>query len=145
MFSIFKSRRNKWRDEAKKLFDVYIVSLKGLDPDEIGDVLDLAKKLKSTMMEKLPPGEIHIRQAFLDPFGLPEDHSLTVMEVWHTRMRSAKPGEEAGVGALTIGGFPWHPQRLLSCEYMEKKCGLSWKEDFPILNSFNRRWTFLRG
>jgi hypothetical protein len=102
MFSIFKSRRNKWRDEAKKLFDVYIASLKGLDPDEIGSGLDLAKKFKSMMMEKLPPEEMHIRQAFSDPLGLPEDRSLTLLEVWHKRMRSAEPGEEAAVGVLAI-------------------------------------------
>jgi hypothetical protein len=50
MFNLFKSKRNRWRDEASRLFDVYITSIQGLDSDEIGALLDAAKHIKMTWM-----------------------------------------------------------------------------------------------
>jgi hypothetical protein len=138
MFSIFKSRRNRWRDEAKKLFDVYIASLKGLDTDEVGAALDLAKSLKSTMLENLPPGETQLWRMFSDPLGLPEDASLKLLQVWHKMMRSAGgSGEEAAAGTLAIWWLSLAAATFAELRVYGKEMWAELERGFPYCESFD--------
>lgn len=103
MFWLFKSKRNWWRDEARKLFDVYVDSLKGMDGSEIGPVLDIARRFKDSMLQKIPPQDPYTPLVFLDPLAMSEEASLSYLEKWHKRIRSANPQTEAAVvGVLTI-------------------------------------------
>lgn len=104
MFSLFKSKRNRWRDESTKLFDVYITSLKGLDSSEIGALLDLAIQVRNTFYQNAVQNcDTFTIQAFADPISVPEDKGLTLLQVWHGRMKIADdPKKMALVGALTI-------------------------------------------
>jgi hypothetical protein len=104
MLSIFKSKRNWWRDEAAKLFEVYISSLKGLDAEEIGAVLDLAVQGRNTLFQYAAlNNDMFTLQALADPISLPEDKGLTLLEVWHRQMKSSSdPANVALAGALTI-------------------------------------------
>jgi hypothetical protein len=135
--TLLKSSRNKWRDEAKKLFDFYIASLKGLDSDEIGSALDLAKKLKEQIREKLPPGQIDIELAFLEPLSLSEDRSLPLLEFWHGHMLSTEPGEEALVGVFAICWLSLAAATFPELRVYGKEMWTELERGFPYCESFD--------
>ena len=103
MLGLFKSKRNRWRDEAAQLFDVYIPSIKGLDPSEIGAFLDSAKEFKNTLIKRATENnDVFSIQALIEPISLPEDKGLTLLQVWHRKMTPGEPEKVAFVGALSI-------------------------------------------
>lgn len=103
MLSLFKSKRNKWRDEAKKQFQIYIDSLKGMDADELGSLLDIAKKLKDSMLQKVDPKDTYTHLVFSEPLKLSEELSLTYLDTLHKQIISmAGAKREIAVGAFFL-------------------------------------------
>src|SRR5215813_6379514 len=101
----FKSKRNWWRDEARKLLDVYVDCLKGMDGPEIGSALDMAKRLKDSMLEKIPAQDTYTPLAFSEPRAISEQLSLSYLAEWHKKMQptlTQSTMDFAAVGAFAI-------------------------------------------
>ena len=101
----FKSARNRWRDEAKKLFDVAIDCFNGLEEHEIGGGLDLAKNIKDSLILEIRPKDTNISNVFNDPMLVSEQASLDYLKRWNTEflLTPARTIEDqATVGAVMI-------------------------------------------
>jgi hypothetical protein len=92
MLSFFKSKRNKWRDEAKKHFQIYIDSLKGMDADELGSILDVAKTLKESMLQKIDPKDTYTPLVFAEPSSC-QRNSLSRISTHYTSKLSRWRGQ----------------------------------------------------
>ena len=50
MFSLFEGRKSKTKKKIIKALDVYIPGIEGLDPEEIGMMLDKAQFIKESSL-----------------------------------------------------------------------------------------------
>jgi len=75
-----------------------------MDDDEIAVVLDLAKQLKGSMLQKVSSQDIYTPLVFLQPAELKEETSITYLETWYQQKLSGGRSQEeiATAGALAI-------------------------------------------
>ena len=85
MFSLFKSKRQKWKEQAEATFANYIPSLQGMDGHEIGFVLDLAAKIARASTITLSDDEPYVL-AFGDPFKVKEEDAFRYLQYWKETM-----------------------------------------------------------
>jgi hypothetical protein len=103
MFSLFKSKRQKWKEPAEATFANYIPSLQGMDGHEIGFVLDLAAKIARASTITLSDNEPYVL-AFGDPLRVKQDDAFRYLQYWKETMIADGATEEgqAKVGAMSI-------------------------------------------
>jgi uncharacterized protein YbjQ (UPF0145 family) len=103
MFSLFKSKRQKWKEQAEATFANYIPSLQGMDGPEIGFVLDLAAKIARASTITLSDNEPYVL-AFGDPLRVKQDDAFRYLQYWKETMIADGATEEgqAKVGAMSI-------------------------------------------
>ena len=75
IFSIFASKRTKWKKRLTKAFDVYIPGLQGMDDEELGMLLDQAVQIKDASLITLDKNDRE-RLFWEDPALLDEKESL---------------------------------------------------------------------
>lgn len=145
MFNIFKTKREKIKIEANRIFDNYIPALKGVPPDEIAFVLDFAAEIKYSTLSISE--KIEQRLIFEDPMMLSQSYAFEALSVWRRHML-----EEAGtlkgrakVGALTI----WYLS-VVGCQIAELRVRARemWNElerGFPYCSYFNPEHDIVKG
>ena len=85
IFSLFASKRTKWKKRLTRGFDTYIPGLKGMDADEIGFLLDQAEHIKSASLMILKEDDPE-RLYWEDPLLIDEKESLERLDFWHKWM-----------------------------------------------------------
>lgn len=103
MFSIFKSKRQKWKEQAEKTFSNFIPALQSMDGHEIGFVLDLAAKIARASTITLPDSDPYVL-AFGDPLMVREEDAFRYLTHWKETMVADGTTEQgqAKVGAMSI-------------------------------------------
>jgi hypothetical protein len=74
-----------------------------MDGPEIGSALDVAKRLKDSMLEKIPAEDTYTPLAFVKPRAISEQFSLTYLAERHKRMQPTST--QSTMEAATVGAF----------------------------------------
>jgi|TARA_B110000967_G_C18579999_1_gene409165 hypothetical protein len=85
MFGLFESKKSKWKKRLIKGFDVFNPGIEGLDPEEIGMMLDKAQFIKESsliLLDKDDPGKAY----WEDPLMIEEGKALDRLDFWHNWM-----------------------------------------------------------
>ena len=85
MFGLFQSKRHRWKKRLTNGFDVYTPGLKGMDPEEIGFLLDQAAQIKSSSLMLLDKDD-PARLFWVDPAMVSEEESLERLDYWYKYM-----------------------------------------------------------
>ena len=103
MFSIFKSDRQKWKEQAEATFKVCIPSLKGMSDEEIAFSLDFAANIRRASTSALSENDRYVL-AFNDPMLLNEAEAFLYLQHWKDSFLKLGDTEldRAKVGALTV-------------------------------------------
>jgi len=85
MFGLFESKKSKWKKRLIKMLDVYIPGVEGLDPEEIGMMLDKAQFIKESSLITID--ENHPAKAYWeDPLIIEESKALKRLDYWFNWM-----------------------------------------------------------
>ncbi len=85
MFSLFQSKKTKWKKKLIKGLDIYIPGLEGMDPEELAMLLDQAVKIKDSslmLLEDNDPSKAY----WEDPLMIDENDALERLDFWHKWM-----------------------------------------------------------
>ena len=81
MFSLFENRKTRTKKKIVKALDVYIPGIEGLDPEEIGMMLDQAQFIKESslmILDENDPGKAY----WEDPMTIDEKQALDRIDYW---------------------------------------------------------------
>ena len=81
MFGLFESKKTKWKKKLIKSLDVYIPGIEGLDPEEIGFMLDRAWLIKDSSLMLLEEND-PARAYWEDPMMISESQALDRLDFW---------------------------------------------------------------
>tara|TARA_B100000963_G_C22579071_1_gene649950 strand:- start:1116 stop:1574 length:459 start_codon:yes stop_codon:yes gene_type:complete len=85
MFSLFQSKKTKWKKKLITGLDIYIPGLEGMDPEELAMLLDQAVKIKDSslmLLENNDPSKAY----WEDPLMIDENDALERLDFWHKWM-----------------------------------------------------------
>ena len=127
IFSIFASKRTKWKKRLTKAFDVYIPGLQGMDDEELGMLLDQAVQIKDASLITLDKNDRE-RLFWEDPALLDEKESLDRLDFWHKWM--LEWAKEGVMGNSKNASFQIYFNSLGGCAIIELKVRAKemWKE-----------------
>ncbi len=103
MFSLFKSKRNKWKDILEKTFNNFIPALKGMNAQEIAQTLDHAAIMRNASL-LMSDDDSPYHYAFNEPMKLDNETSLYYLEYWRNNIMELSHNREGviKIGVLTI-------------------------------------------
>ena len=85
MFSLFQSKKTKWKKKLIKGLDIYIPGLEGMDPEELAMLLDQAVKIKDSSLMLLEDNDSS-KASWEDPLMIDENNALERLDFWHKWM-----------------------------------------------------------
>jgi len=81
MFNLFESRKSRTKKKIVKALDVYIPGIEGLDPEEIGMMLDQAQFIKESSLILLDQND-PAKAYWEDPMMIEESKALDRVDYW---------------------------------------------------------------
>ena len=81
MFSLFEGRKSKTKKRIIKALDVYIPGIDGLDPEEVGRMLDKAQFIKESSLILLDEND-PAKAYWEDPMMIEESKALDRIDFW---------------------------------------------------------------
>ena len=85
MFSLFQSKRTKWKKRLIKSLNIYIPGLEGMDPEELAMLLDQAARIKDSSLMLLKDNDPSIAY-WEDPLMIDESDALERLDFWYKWM-----------------------------------------------------------
>ena len=85
IFSLFSSKRSKWKKRLTRGFDTYIPGLQGMDDDELGMLLDQAVEIKESSLLMVGKNDVE-KLYWEDPRMIDEKSSLDRLDFWYKWM-----------------------------------------------------------
>ena len=102
IFNLFKSKRQRLKDEGEAFFENFVATLKGMSGEEIGYVLDTAAGIKNTTtLYGTKKDELLL---FEDPLMIPQEEAFETLQLWKIYMQENSASLEGlnKIGALSI-------------------------------------------
>ena len=85
MFSLFQSKKTKWKKRLIKSLNIYIPGLEGMDPEELAMLLDQAARIKDSSLMLLKDNDPSIAY-WEDPLMIDESDALERLDFWYKWM-----------------------------------------------------------
>jgi len=135
----FKSKRNKIRENAARAFENNIQVLKEMDDEIIGEVLDMAAKIKSSSL-LVASDDPYAEALYHDPVTVPEKISIQQLEIFERVMIGWT--REGAKGLDKVAGLSVWYLSIAACTFSDQMIsGRSlWKElsrGFPYVQRFD--------
>ena len=147
IFSLFASKRTKWKKRLTRGFDTYIPGLKGMEADEIGFILDQAAHIKSASLMTLKEDDPE-RLYWEDPLLIGEKESLERLDFWRKWMFGWS--KEGATGNSKVSSMMIYFNSLGGMTIIELRIRAKemWKElarGFPHCKEFNPKEDIPKG
>ena len=113
----FKSKRNKIRENAARAFENNIQVLKEMDDEIIGEVLDMAAKIKSSSL-LVASDDPYAEALYHDPVTVPEKISIQQLEIFERVMIGWT--REGAKGLDKVAGLSVWYLSIESCTFSDK-------------------------
>ena len=102
MFGLFESKKSKWKKRLTKAIDIYIPGVEGLDPEEVGMMLDKAQYIKESSLMVLDEND-PAKAYWEDPLMIEESKALERLDYWYKWMLGWS--SEGVVGNAKVAAF----------------------------------------
>jgi hypothetical protein len=144
MFSLFEGRKAKTKKRIIKALDVYIPGIDGLDPEEIGMMLDKAQFIKESSLMLLDEND-PAKAYWEDPMMIEESKALDRIDFWFKWMIGWSAEGAEGNAKLLLLVFIFILlvlQFILNFELEVSKCGKHYQEALNTVGLLIQRKIF---